>query len=71
MHLADTPYTPPPRQPLYRQLYFQVIVAIVLGALLGHFEPAFAESMKPLPQSRSETWMRRQVLRAPGQHAAS
>jgi aerobic C4-dicarboxylate transport protein len=48
MHLADTPYTPPPRQPLYRQLYFQVIVAIVLGALLGHFEPAFAESMKPL-----------------------
>jgi len=48
MHLADTPYTPPPRQPLYRQLYFQVVVAIVLGALLGHFEPAFAESMKPL-----------------------
>jgi aerobic C4-dicarboxylate transport protein len=48
MHLADTPCTPPPRQPLYRQLYFQVIVAIVLGALLGHFEPAFAESMKPL-----------------------
>ena len=47
MHLADTPCTPP-RQPLYRQLYFQVIVAIVLGALLGHFEPAFAESMKPL-----------------------
>ncbi|MGR4876711.1 dicarboxylate/amino acid:cation symporter [Pseudoxanthomonas sp. LARHCG66] len=48
MHLADTPCTPLPRQPLYRQLYFQVIVAIVLGALLGHFEPAFAESMKPL-----------------------
>ena len=48
MHLADTPFVPPPRQPLYRQLYFQVIVAIVLGALLGHFEPAFAESMKPL-----------------------
>ena len=48
MHLADTPFVPPPKQPLYRQLYFQVIVAIVLGALLGHFEPAFAESMKPL-----------------------
>ncbi|KRA53902.1 C4-dicarboxylate transporter [Pseudoxanthomonas sp. Root65] len=48
MHLADTPFVPPPRQPLYRQLYFQVIVAIVLGALLGHFEPALAESMKPL-----------------------
>lgn len=48
MHLADTPFVPPPKQPLYKQLYFQVIVAIVLGALLGHFEPAFAESMKPL-----------------------
>lgn len=48
MHLADTPFVPPPKQPLYRQLYFQVIVAIVLGALLGHFEPALAESMKPL-----------------------
>jgi aerobic C4-dicarboxylate transport protein len=48
MHLADTPYVPPPKVPLYRQLYFQVIVAIVLGALLGHFEPALAESMKPL-----------------------
>ncbi len=39
MQLADTPFVPPPKQPLYRQLYFQVIVAIVLGALLGHFEP--------------------------------
>ena len=48
MQLADTPFVPPPKQPLYKQLYFQVIVAIVLGALLGHFEPAFAESMKPL-----------------------
>jgi aerobic C4-dicarboxylate transport protein len=34
--------------PFYRQLYFQVVVAIVLGALLGHFEPAFAEKLKPL-----------------------
>lgn len=25
-----------------------MVVAIVLGALLGHFEPAFAESLKPL-----------------------
>ncbi|MBD9480307.1 dicarboxylate/amino acid:cation symporter [Pseudoxanthomonas sp. PXM02] len=48
MQLADTPFVPPPKQPLYKQLYFQVIVAIVLGALLGHFEPALAESMKPL-----------------------
>ena len=50
MHLTDPPVPAPmpARVPLYRQLYFQVVVAIVLGALLGHFEPVFAESMKPL-----------------------
>ncbi|KRA45363.1 dicarboxylate/amino acid:cation symporter [Pseudoxanthomonas sp. Root630] len=48
MHLAEAPVLPPSKQPLYKQLYFQVIVAIVLGATLGHFEPALAESMKPL-----------------------
>ncbi|WP_101927255.1 MULTISPECIES: dicarboxylate/amino acid:cation symporter [Luteimonas] len=36
------------RLPLYRQLYVQVIVAIVLGALLGHYSPLLAEQMKPL-----------------------
>ncbi|MDR7157025.1 aerobic C4-dicarboxylate transport protein [Sphingobium xenophagum] len=30
------------------QLYVQVIVAIILGALLGHFWPAYGEAMKPL-----------------------
>jgi aerobic C4-dicarboxylate transport protein len=34
--------------PFYRQLYVQVVAAIVAGALLGHFEPAFAEQLKPL-----------------------
>ena len=34
--------------PFYRQLYFQVVVAIVLGVLLGHFQPEFATSFKPL-----------------------
>jgi Na+/H+-dicarboxylate symporter len=28
--------------PFYRHLYFQVIVAIVLGALLGYFSPELA-----------------------------
>lgn len=37
-----------PQLPLYRQLYFQVIVAIVLGALLGHFEPELGTALKPL-----------------------
>src|SRR5215510_5414920 len=35
-------------KPLYRSLYFQVIVAIVIGVLLGHFAPATGEAMKPL-----------------------
>ena len=51
-------HTPPPatqavppggaRTPWYRQLYAQVLVAIVLGALLGHYAPALAEQFKPL-----------------------
>jgi len=34
-------------KPLYKSLYFQVIVAIVIGVLLGHFYPATGEAMKP------------------------
>lgn len=49
MHVSDAPRPPAARHvPFYRQLYFQVVVAIVLGALIGHFQPAFAESLKPL-----------------------
>ncbi len=36
------------KQPLYKSLYFQVITAIVIGVLLGHFYPAIGEAMKPL-----------------------
>ena len=36
------------RKPLYKSLYFQVITAIVIGVLLGHFAPATGEAMKPL-----------------------
>lgn len=39
---------PPAAPPLYRHLYVQVLAAIVLGALLGHFQPALGEAMKPL-----------------------
>ncbi|MFZ6768886.1 dicarboxylate/amino acid:cation symporter [Undibacterium sp. Di26W] len=35
-------------QPLYKSLYFQVISAIILGVLLGHFYPESGASMKPL-----------------------
>ncbi|WP_367066909.1 dicarboxylate/amino acid:cation symporter [Oryzisolibacter sp. LB2S] len=37
----------PERPPFYRQLYFQVVFAIVVGVLLGHFEPAYGAAMKP------------------------
>jgi aerobic C4-dicarboxylate transport protein len=36
------------RRPLYQSLYFQVIVAILIGVLVGHFYPVTGESMKPL-----------------------
>jgi aerobic C4-dicarboxylate transport protein len=35
-------------KPLYQSLYFQVIVAIVIGVLLGHFYPETGTAMKPL-----------------------
>ena len=38
----------PNRRPLYKSLYFQVITAIVIGVLLGHFSPQTGEAMKPL-----------------------
>src|SRR5688500_11310487 len=38
---------PTPR-PIYKSLYFQVVVAIVIGVLLGHFYPHTGEAMKPL-----------------------
>jgi aerobic C4-dicarboxylate transport protein len=36
-----------PKKPLYSSLYFQVIVAIVIGVLVGHFAPATGVAMKP------------------------
>src|ERR1051325_2427857 len=37
-----------PHKPLYTHLYVQVLTAIVLGALLGHFYPDVGAAMKPL-----------------------
>ena len=36
------------KRPFYYSLYFQVIVAIVLGVVIGHFMPESAVKMKPL-----------------------
>ena len=35
-------------KPFYKSLYLQVLVAIALGVLLGHFYPTVGEQMKPL-----------------------
>ncbi|WAC75979.1 dicarboxylate/amino acid:cation symporter [Roseateles sp. SL47] len=34
--------------PFYKQLYVQVLAAIAIGVLLGHFEPQYAVTLKPL-----------------------
>ncbi|MCQ4272330.1 dicarboxylate/amino acid:cation symporter [Pseudomonas kuykendallii] len=36
------------RQPFYKSLYVQVLVAIAIGILLGHFYPQTGAAMKPL-----------------------
>ena len=36
------------KRPLYKRLYFQVLLGIIIGVFLGHFFPEFATSMKPM-----------------------
>ena len=36
------------RRPIYSHLYVQVLVAILLGVIVGHFWPEVGESLKPL-----------------------
>ena len=36
------------KKPFYQSLYAQVIAAIIIGILLGHFLPGMGEAMKPL-----------------------
>lgn len=43
------------KRPIYHSLYFQVIVAIVIGVLLGHFAPDAAVKMKPLAMGSSSS----------------
>ena len=42
------PAAPTARRPFYQSLYLQVITAIVIGVLLGHFWPETGAAMKPL-----------------------
>jgi len=45
---ADAVSVPPRHKPFFKSLYFQVLLAIFAGVLLGHFQPQLAEQMKPL-----------------------
>jgi len=44
----DPGATIPAARPWYRQLYVQVVIAILLGVIIGHFWPATGEALKPL-----------------------
>ena len=44
----DPDATLPAERPWYRHLYVQVLAAIVLGVLVGHFDPPTGEALKPL-----------------------
>ena len=47
---AASPPTDSPRRrsPLYRSLFFQLLVAIVVGVSIGHFWPSLGEDLRPL-----------------------
>jgi aerobic C4-dicarboxylate transport protein len=40
--------TTPTKKPIYKSLYAQVLFAVVVGVLLGHFYPQVGTDMKPL-----------------------
>jgi aerobic C4-dicarboxylate transport protein len=44
----DPGATIPAARPWYRHLYVQVVIAILLGVIVGHFWPATGEALKPL-----------------------
>lgn len=48
MDTTAPPAAARPRPPLYKSLYVQVIVAILIGIALGHFYPETGAAMKPL-----------------------
>src|SRR4051794_32451605 len=48
MHAASLPIQPVKKTPLYKALYFQVLVGVVLGVGVGHFWPEFGASLKVL-----------------------
>jgi len=46
---SAAPVQPPERsKPFFQHLYFQVLLAIVLGGAIGHYYPEIGQSLKPL-----------------------
>src|SRR3984893_15468282 len=52
---APRPTAAARKLPLYRHLYFQVVCAILIGILLGHFYPTLAVKMQPLGEAFIKT----------------
>lgn len=46
--IATADVASPRRKSFYHHLYVQVLAAIVLGVILGHYSPGLGEQMKPL-----------------------
>src|ERR1700743_2680583 len=45
---TPSPAVPAHHKPWYKVLYIQVLIAMVLGILVGHFKPDFGKELKPL-----------------------
>ena len=39
---------PQKKKPLYRSLFFQILIAVVAGVLIGHFWPDLGAQLRPL-----------------------
>ena len=39
---------PSKKKPLYRSLFFQILIAVVAGVLIGHFWPNLGAQLRPL-----------------------
>ena len=48
MALQTTASAPKAKKPFYKDLFFQVMLAVALGVIVGHYFPDFGVQMKPL-----------------------
>ena len=48
MKLPASPAVQAPKKPFHKQLFFQILVAVCLGVLVGHFWPGLGSNLRPL-----------------------